>query len=122
MAAAHCVMKRMLIPILRTAQARVFVEQPPECADVSGVGGTHGLPNRLALLVVEFQWLNHKTLRPMFATDDISMTGASASRGRIRLDESHDARACGVAQRLRAVPDGSSLNLFVTIVMVDSLP
>src|SRR6516225_10040328 len=74
MAAAHRVMKRMLIPILRTAQAHVFVEQPFECGRVSGVGGTHGLPNRLALLVVEFQWLNHKTIRPMFATDDISMT------------------------------------------------
>src|SRR6516162_1546667 len=82
MAAAHCVMKRMLIPILRTAQARVFVEQPPECGRVSGVGGTHGLPNRLALLVVEFQRRNHKTIRPMFSTDDISMTDALISHRR----------------------------------------
>jgi hypothetical protein len=52
----------MLIPILRTAQARVSPEQPPECGRVSGVGGAHGLPNCLALLVVEFQWLNHKTI------------------------------------------------------------
>src|SRR5215831_15884626 len=89
MAAAHCVMKRMLIPILRTAQARVFVEQPPECGRVSGVGGTHGLPNSLALLVVEFQWLNHKTIRPMFAADDIPMSDASASRRRTRLDENY---------------------------------
>src|SRR5215471_12610201 len=103
MAAAHCVMKRMLIPILRTAQARVFVEQPPECGRVSGVGGTHGLPNRLALLVVEFQRLNHKTIRPMFSTDDISMTDALISHRRTRLDENHNARACVGAQRLRAV-------------------
>ena len=93
----------MLIPILRTAQARVFVEQPPERGRVSRVGGTHGRPNRLALLVVEFQWLNQKMTRPMFTSDDISMTGSSTSHGRIRVDESHDARACAGAQRLRAV-------------------
>ena len=38
-----------------------------ECGRISGVGGAHGLPNRLPLLVVEFQRLNHRTIRRMFA-------------------------------------------------------